>query len=220
MIEKTAWNRNPFLGLYVRATDDLVVAAPNAPPKLLAAIERVLQPRRVLFTNIANSPLVGLFAVANSTGVVLTPLAEESEIRAFREQGLNTASLPPQFGAVGNSLVANDRAALANPNLPPEAIRAVADALGVEVFQHRFAGAPTLGAFHVATNHGVFASNELSDVELKKLESVFGVHADRGTVNLGTPFNALGVVANSRGALVGELTTGFEVQRVYQALFG
>jgi translation initiation factor 6 (eIF-6) len=37
---------------------------------------------------------------------------------------------------------------------------------------------------------------------------------------MGVPFVGMGVVANSKGALVGHATSGFEVQRIYEALFG
>ncbi|MEW5955684.1 MAG: translation initiation factor 6, partial [Candidatus Micrarchaeota archaeon] len=80
------------------------------------------------------------------------------------------------------------------------------------------AGFGMVGSLNVVTNKGLFACNEASDEELKELEKIFGVPAGKGTANLGSPCNGLCMAANSHGAAVGELTTGFEVQRIYEAL--
>ena len=39
-----------------------------------------------------------------------------------------------------------------------------------------------------------------------------------GTINHGVPFIGSGLVANSKGALVGDLTTGIELGRIEEAL--
>ena len=44
------------------------------------------------------------------------------------------------------------------------------------------------------------------------------VPVDIGTVNLGSPYIAIGLVANSNGALVGSETTGPEIVKISHAL--
>jgi len=53
---------------------------------------------------------------------------------------------------------------------------------------------------------------------LKKIEDVLKVEGDIGTVSFGSPFVGASLLANSRGFLVSEQTTGPELQRIDEAL--
>lgn len=215
-IEKTSFRKNPFIGLFCRASDKLVLLPKTAPQKFAEQAERVLQvPSIRLFVN--QSELIGLFTCLNSSGVVLPSFADDEEARLLKKAGLNVFKCSERF-VPGNNLAANDKAVLLNPRIERREASKIADALGVEAFSHPFR-LPTIGSVTVATNKGALAYNESSEAELRMLERIFGVPAGIGTANLGSVFVSLGVVADSRGALVGELSSGFEIQRVYEALF-
>ncbi len=218
-IAKTSLNKNPFIGLFVRASDELLILPPAFPEKLRTIALETLGTQRVVETTLCNSNLVGLFCVLNKTGAVISPFCDDKEEATLRKAGLNVTRAPDAFAAVGNDILCNDRTAFVHARMPRPDAQRIGDALGVEVHQQHFSCGGTIGAANVVTNAGLLAHNELTDVEIKRLEGAFGVHGDRGTTNLGNPFNALSVVANARGALVGELTSGFELQRVYQSLF-
>ncbi len=215
-IEKTSFRKNPFIGLFCRASDDLVLLPKTASQKFAEQAERALQVPSARFF-VSQSELIGLFTCINSTGVILPAFADNEEARLLRKAGLNVFKCSERF-VPGNNLAANDKAVLLNPRIDAREARKIADALGVEPFSHPFR-LPTVGSVTVATNKGVLAYNESSEAELKMLERIFGVPAGIGTANLGSVFVSLGVVANSNGALVGELSSGFELQRVYEALF-
>ncbi|MGB9577033.1 MAG: translation initiation factor IF-6 [Candidatus Micrarchaeia archaeon] len=207
--------KNPFIGLYFKASDGLLLAARNAPAKTVELAEEVLRVRSVrLF--VRQSPLVGVFAAMNSTGVVLSDSAEAEERALLKKEGLNVCTL--KAFAPGNNVLCNDKAALLNPAIHPSDARRIGDCLGVEVFQQPITSRGVVGSLNVVTNKGLLAFNEVTDVEFKRLIQIFGVHGARGTSNMGSVCNAFGVVANTNGALVGQLTSGFEVQRVYEAL--
>jgi translation initiation factor 6 len=218
-IRKTAIERNPFLGLFLRASDSVLLAPPNLPQKVREAAEATL---RVNTTRLLvhQSNLLGVYCCLNSNGVLLPEFAEDAEVRLLKGLGLNVVRLDSRWGAVGNNVLANDRAALVNPDLPADQAQQVADALGVEVEQAPVSGLKTVGAVNVVTNKGLLAYNHTTEVELKRLESLFKVKGSVGSANMGVPFVGICAVANSRGALLGELSSGFEVQRAYQALSG
>ncbi|MBI3116857.1 MAG: translation initiation factor 6, partial [Thaumarchaeota archaeon] len=67
-------------------------------------------------------------------------------------------------------------------------------------------------------NSGVAVYPNLSDEEIERVGRVFGVEAYPTSVNGGVPFVSSGLVANSRNALVGDLTTGPELQFLTRAL--
>jgi len=213
---KAAYFNNPFIGLYLRASDRLVLCPPTISSKLLEQLEDALAvPVLKLFIN--SSPLLGLFSAMNSNGVVLPSFADGDEKKALRMAGLNVCTM--ERLSPGNNLVANDRAAVAAARVSRTDLRKLSDCLGVEVHHPRFADFP-LATSTVVTNKGLLAYNELTGLELKKLEAIFGVKGANCTCNMGVYFNSLGVVANSNGAIVGSQTSGFEMQRIYEALGG
>jgi translation initiation factor 6 len=215
-IAKSSIHKNSFIGLFLKTNDELTLAPHGLPKKNAAQVRETLGTRAV-HVLIDQSPLVGLLTAMNSSGVVLPCYSEKSVAAALKNEGLNVLALREPF-APGNLVACNDRAALVSPLIHKDEAKRIGDALGVEVHQQALAGSPVVGATCVATNNGVLAFNEASEIELKFLAKIFGCKAVGGTTNFGSVCNALGVVANDRGALVGEATTGFEVQRVFEAL--
>ncbi|MEM3030952.1 MAG: translation initiation factor IF-6 [Candidatus Micrarchaeia archaeon] len=207
---------NAFPGLFARASEAIAITG-RAPPGFRRALERVLG-TTVLETGIAGSPLAGLYCALNSNGIVLPATALGEEVAALKRAGLNTAVLRTPHTALGNNIVANDRGALANPRMKRGEVAEVSDALGVEVVPASIAGYNTVGSVCVATNRGFLAHNDAGEEELRAIESVLKVKGGIGTCNMGVPFVGLCLVANSRGYLAGEPTTGFELARIDQAL--
>ncbi len=218
MIEHADFYKNPFLGLYVKTNDALTLVPKNAAPKFVEQVQRVLG-TETLSLFIDESPILGVFCAMNATGCVVPSFIASSEQRLLKKAGLNVCAISERF-APGNNVLVNRKSALVHPRLEAKDQKRIADALDVEVFSQPVTPIPTVGSIHVVTERGLLAYNESSEEELKLLERFFGVRGGIGTVNLGSPFLGLGVVANSKGALVGGLTSGYEVQRVYEALFG
>ncbi len=218
-LQKTSFNKNPFVGLFLKCSDKHALVPRNFSPRHVAVVEEALEvPATPLFVN--QSDLVGIFCSMNSNGVVMPSFSEKQDVAAVKKLGLNVC-LVHELQAVGNNVLCNDKAALLNPNFPAHTARAIADCLGVEVSQERLLSKiPTVGSISVVTNRGLLAYNETPEIELKKLCKFFGVPGDVGSCNMGTPFNAMGVVANSKGGLIGDLSSGFETQRIYESLFG
>ncbi|OIO22820.1 hypothetical protein AUJ65_05360 [Candidatus Micrarchaeota archaeon CG1_02_51_15] len=213
-VARLSLQKNPFIGLFLRASERLVLCSKHAPQNFVETVSKALEVKAVrLFVD--QSPLVGLLAVMNSNGVILPDFAEAEEIRLLKKEGLNVSRLA--CFAPGNNILANDRAALVSPLVPRKNVRTIADCLGVEVFQHTIAGINTVGSSNVVTNKGVFACNDASETDLKFLRKVFKAQIGKGTANLGSSCSGLCMAANSKGAAVGSLTTGFELQRIYDA---
>jgi translation initiation factor 6 len=84
--------------------------------------------------------------------------------------------------------------------------------------QSNIAGFTTVGVACIATNKGLVAHNEINDDELKHVEEILGVEGTNSSVNMGFPFPAYGVVANSHGYVVGDKTSGIELMRIQRGL--
>jgi translation initiation factor 6 len=70
----------------------------------------------------------------------------------------------------------------------------------------------------VVTNKGLLCHPKVTPEEKSMLEEIFDVGVMIGTVNHGVPLIGSGLVANSKGAVMGNLTTGIEMGRIEEAL--
>ncbi len=217
-IIKSAFYRNPHIGLFIRVNEEIAIIPKNTHKKLFPRLQGALDVELVEIY-LAQSPILGIFSVLNSNGCIVTALAEKAEVKPLKEKGLNVYFLDERY-APGNNILANDYAALVNPDIPKNELKKISDCLGVEVFNQPVANLPTVGSTNVVSNKGLLAYHELSEIELKMFEKIFKVRGTRGTVNLGSPANSFGVIANSKGAVVGDATSGAEMQRIYEGLFG
>lgn len=182
-------------------------------------VELTLKPKKTCTVNIGNSHLTGLFSVANSNCAVVPQFVEDGEVNKIkRELGINVCRLDDRFSAVKNNVILTNAICIVNPQLPKAEQKKLADCAGVEVVASIVKTCQTIGAVNVATSNGLLAFNNASTKDLEWLCKVLKVPGVRGTCNFGTNALSLGIVANSRGALIGALTTGFESSIIYQAL--
>jgi translation initiation factor 6 len=202
--------------MFCRASDSLALIPKAAPSKFTAAMHEALGvPMHHLLINESN--LLGIYCVLNSNGVVIPSFAEDAEVKFLKSLGLNVCTLNRL--SPGNNLLANDYGAWVSPRVHPIQVTQISDCLGVEVTCQRMS-VSALAASTMVTNAGLFSSSELPETELKQLEKIFKVKGGVGTTNNGVPYNSFALAANSNGALVGAASSGFETQRVFEALGG
>ncbi len=219
-VAKLDINRNPFIGLYLAASENAVIYSNFLQERTISTIVDTLKPKITCVTSIGSSYLTGLFSVLNSNGIVVPKFTEDQEIsRIKKELGINVYKLDDRFSAVRNNLLANDNACIVNKKISKTDQMRIRDCLGVEVFPTK-TKLPTVGSINVVTNKGLLGYNDATDEELNWLSSTLKVNAVRGTCNFGTTATSLGIAANSNGAIVGAMSTGFELGTVHQALSG
>ncbi|MCE4600808.1 MAG: translation initiation factor IF-6 [Desulfurococcales archaeon] len=213
---------NSNVGVYMFATDKYVLAPAGLDKEDKEVITEVLGVEPVE-TTIAGTRLIGVLASGNDKGLLVASSISDEELRLLKRSlgdGVIVETLPSRNNAVGNLLVANSRAALVYPGLEREALKTIQDVLDVEVFQRAIAGVSTVGSIIALNTRGGLVHPDATDEEIKFLSEVFGVPFITGTVNFGVAFVRTGLVANSRGAIVGEETSGPELARIQMALGG
>ena len=215
-ILKAANFGNPHIGLFAKVSDSLAITDASCSPKFESALASLGVP--VVKATSGGAGFIGLFVAMNSKGAVVPSFCSKDESAGLRKAGLNVTALSGKFSAAGNNIAANDFGAIANPQMGSAEIRAVSDCLGVEVLRRHVAGFSTCGSCLVATNKGFAAHNRASEQELKELQSILRVGGSNCTVNTGVPFVSLGVLANSKAAVIGESCTGFEAGRIATSL--
>jgi len=132
--------------------------------------------------------------------------------------GINVEILKSNLNALGNDILANDKFAIVNPEYSSEAVKQIRDVLGVEVLSMQIGEFKTVGANNILTNKGLLINNNATDEQMAKINKFVGLNSTRTTANVGSLAIGLSVVANSKGALIGEDTTGFELARIIQSL--
>ena len=220
---KFTYYGNPFIGFYARTNNSVTLISVSAPEKF-SRMGDILG-TKIVSTIISECPLIGLYCVMNSKGVLISNVVDEREIdrlkEALREAGsdINVARFKSNFTAIGNNIAVNDKGALINPDMANDTTaKEIADVLEVDIEARTIAGYKTVGAAVAATNKGFLAHPHISEDEANALKSLFGVDGGVGTVNGGMPFASLGIVANDKGVVFGESTTGFELHRIEESL--
>ena len=117
-----------------------------------------------------------------------------------------------------SNILVNDRGAIVSPEYGHTAAGLLSDAFGVEVVFSSIAGCNTVGSVCRATNRGCVCHMDTSDEELDLIKDVLGVEAVRTSVNHGSRMVGAGIVANSKGAVVGDETTPIEMGRIEEGL--
>jgi len=206
-------NGSPYVGVFCRATENVVVLPPFIQGDVVEEFASALQVEPVRVT-IGGSPINGSLMAANSHGAVVVDFIEKEELDILEKHFGNVLVIDDVYNAAGNIILCNDSRGLVHPGVSKETVSAVEDALHIELRRSRIAGIENVGSVAVATDRGVLCHPKTSERELSELKEFFGIEVGIGTVNYGTSFIGSGVVANTKGAVIGNASTGIEMGRV------
>jgi len=210
--------RSPNIGVFLKANDSFVLV-----PKGVASskVEKLANELGVspCHTSIGGTRLLGPLIAMNNKGVLVSRMVEDYEMKEISSKtGLSVERLESRFTAVGNLIAANDHGAVVSAVLEHSAIKQVERSLGTKVHVMTIDRYYQVGAMVVATNAGAAVYPKLGEQETAEIGKVFGVEAEPSSVNGGIPYVASGVVANSKNAVAGYLTTGPELVFLTRAL--
>jgi translation initiation factor 6 len=217
MLQLLDFNENPNVGIYCRANDSVVFLQNSLVKKTKQLIGDVLGVK-VVELCIADSTIIGSLLTFNSHGAIVTAYSSKETLKTIEQQGLNVYPIKDIINAAGNDILANDHGALVHPDLKTTSLKKISDILDVPVQKGTIAGLGTVGMAAVVTNKGCLCHPKVTDEEKKFLENVFDVPVMIGTVNHGFPMIGSGLVANTKGAIIGNMSTGIEMGRIEEAL--
>ncbi|MCL2142929.1 MAG: translation initiation factor IF-6 [Methanomassiliicoccaceae archaeon] len=216
MIRLVRYGGNPNVGVYSAANENIAIISPDASPDYVNDVEGALGVTSVL-TTVAGSFTVGSLVAMNSGCAVVSGLAEEAEIEAISSK-ISVHVLGSRYNAAGNNILMNDFGAIVNPKMDDVNFELLEKALGIRCVRSFIAGIDTVGSACKATNKGVICHPGTSDEELELIESTLNAEAKRTTLNHGSKLLGPCLLANSKGAAVGDITTPIEMGRLEDAL--
>ncbi len=207
---------SPNIGVYCFCNENLAIVPPGLTNRKMGQFAQALDVK-VCSTTIGGSTVVGALVTGNSKAILVPHMIQEYEldrIRAFSK----TVILDSKWTALGNVVLMNDFGAVVHPEAPKEIAEAVDEELGVKTVLRRDWNLSFVGALGIATNKGAILSPNTLEEERTVIESALHVEAEPSTTNGGVPFVKSGILANSKGAVVGPLTRGAELMQVTRTL--
>jgi translation initiation factor 6 len=217
MIKKTVFGRNPNIGVFCKANNRFILVPKNSPKIFFRDVKETFE-EDVYKVNVSGTSLIGVMISLNDKGLILPKNIFEDELKEFKDLDINVGVLNDKMTALGNLILANDNGGIVNPDFRKESIKMIEDVLDIEVETGLVGGFRALGSIGIATNKGALIHPMVSEDELEWIESILKVEVDVGTVNRGVGFVKTGLVANSRGAIMGSETTGPEIARLEDVL--
>jgi translation initiation factor 6 len=210
--------RSPNIGIFLKANDKAVLV-----PKGIASTkaERLATDLDVIacHTSVGGTRLLGPLIAMNNKGVIASRMIEDYEMDEISSKtGLKVARLESRFTAVGNLVAANDHGAIVSPVLERHAVEQVEATLGTKTLTMTIGEYTQVGAMIVATNSGAAVSPKAGEREAEEIGKILKVEVAASSVNGGIPYPASGVVANSKNAVAGYVTTGPELIFLTRAL--
>lgn len=208
---------NPNVGVFILVTEDIAIIPFNLSDEKIEDIKEALDVD-ILQASLSGSNLIGSLAIANSNGIIVSPHTFDKEIKVLEDYGLNVAKLPDRHSAVGNVIAANDNGAIASPFISNKSLEVIEEVLDVNVEATTIADKEVVGSLISVTNNGFLINKDASSREIDLAHKTFGVEGDIGTVGRGISFVGSCCIANSKGAIVANTSTGPEMARVEEAL--
>lgn len=215
-VSKADFHGDPNVGLYGFVTDRYAIV----PDK---NIDTSCFKVPIIYSTIAQTELVGLFAAGNSNGLIVPRIITEREedrlMAAIKKvnKSINFLKLDANETCIGNLILCNDNVAIVSPLIENYA-DLISKCLKVPVVTGKILDLEIIGSLCVATNKGFLLTINGSEEDFEFLKKNLKVNGDIGTVNFGGAFVKSGIIANSHAALIGKLTTGPESARIEEAL--
>lgn len=207
------------IGIYIFTNDKYTLVPKNVDNGTINKIREILK-TEIIQTTVAKSILIGIFVTGNNEVILLPKNADDEEVKRIKEiaKDIRVETLDIKPTALGNIILTNSYGALVYPELTSPEFKRVKESLGIDnIEKGTIANIITVGSVGVITNKAGLIHIDATEEEIQKLNNLFKVKIDTGTVNFGSAFIHSGLVANSNGVLVGASTTGPEILRIQRA---
>ncbi|MBA3045371.1 MAG: translation initiation factor IF-6 [Candidatus Thermoplasmatota archaeon] len=217
MLGKAMIFGNPYVGVFCAANENVGLvpfATESAFPDM---VKKFLGIEHAIRMSVDGCSTLGALVRMNSNGAVVSQSISEEEVRKIGRV-IKVTKIAQRHNAMGNNVLANDNGALVHPEFDDRTIDLISKALKVPVERGTIAGYSTVGSSAVATNKGIICHPHTSSYEMEIMEQTLGVKAQLCTANYGTGQVGACMIANTKGALVGETTTPIELGKVEEGL--
>jgi len=214
---KMDFNGNPNIGLYAYANEKFCLVGKDISAENAKKIAKVLGVPVHRITMCGTS-LIGVFVTGNSKCILVPSIAFEEELAVLDKLKIDYKVLETKLTALGNNILVNDKGCLVNPDFSKEERAKISEAFGVDVKKGKIAGLDIVGACATYNDKGIVIHRDIISKEADAVTELLGLECTNGTVNMGSPYVKSGLIVNSKGFIVGNLSSGPEIQFVDEGL--
>lgn len=214
---KASYHGNSNIGLYGFATDSYCILAPEFPPEQVKKIGEVLRVP-IYQLRIGNSSLVGALMTGNDTVLLVPSIARDDELFQLKYVKIPFVVIPTKLTALGNNILCNNTGVLVNREYSADTKKIIRQALNVTLHPGEIADTTVPGSCVVHNKNAAVIHAFATPEQIQEVEALLGVKCTKGTVNFGSPYVRSGIIANSHGMIIGEASTGIEIENIYEAL--
>ncbi len=213
MLKKSAVNSQPYIGIFSVGCEKLTITPPNTDNTVFSEAMQTY----VINTTVGGTRLLGALICVNSHGVIVSDIISRHEIDNILEH-MDVTVVSERHNALGNNVLLNDHGALISPSLSKDTEEGISDVLDVEVIRGTIAGIGMVGSQAVVTNKGLLCHPHVTEEETEVMEKLFRVPVRKTTANHGSGWIGTCMIANTKGAVIGDRTTPIEMGRIEDGL--
>ena len=114
MFERLDFDRNPHIGIFGKANDDVIFLRKNLLKSVKKRVAKTLN-AKIVEISISTSSIIGSLLALNSHGAVITSETDEETIEQIKNEGLSVFVMQDKHNAAGNNILVNDKGALVHP---------------------------------------------------------------------------------------------------------
>lgn len=211
------FNGNPNIGLYCYANNDYCLVPNNFPEKLVRKIEKALNVN-VYRTNIAGTPLLGVFLSGNDNLLLIPKITFKREIENLKNFKIKYHILDSELTALGNNILISNKTIIINPDYSKKIEKELSKLFDLEVKKFYSRGIKTIASLVRTNKEGALVSDIIPYNKQEDLKILLGVkNIESSTVNFGNPIISSGIIINDKGIIIGSKTTGPEMMSIEQA---
>lgn len=203
-IVQTTFNGDQNVGLYGVVTEKYFLTGLKINKNPFNVKQKVI--------TIMDTSFVGIFCAGNSDGLVVPKTITEEELKRV-EKITSVLVLDTNYTALGNLILMNDHGIIIS-RLIKKKKGELKDFFGLNIDIMKIGSMNLVGSAGYATNNGCLVQPKLKNNQKANIKKILKVNVDIGTVSFGSPFVASGLLANTKGLIVSEQTSGPELQRI------
>jgi translation initiation factor 6 len=203
------------VGLYLVSNDDYTLIPPGLSEEAKQIIESTLG-TTLVETTAGGYRIPGAFSVMTNNYLLLSNIYTEEEINHLRQElDMAIYVLDSDINVIANTVLVHDNKALISYLYSQQLEEELQKLLGVEVERIRLGPVDVFAQYLVPLEDKLLAAPIYSKDELKFFADKLGLERIvQTTVNRGSIFLRSGMVANSKGILLGDLTTPIEYEQI------
>ncbi|MFA5763521.1 MAG: translation initiation factor IF-6 [archaeon] len=211
-IKRTKVLGSDYLGLFAITNDKLCFVPDSIDTKSAKIIESTLDVK-VVKTLLYDSSLLAVFAKMNNHEIFIPEYAIGKEIELIEKE--IKVNIVNTNKALGNLIEINDDFAVISKTL-----KEVTKLSKLTLIRTNIAETDAIGSALLLTNKSFLINPNASKEEIKNLQQTLNLNGGSSTANTGDAFIRNSMIANKNGAVVGEQTTGHEMNRIEETLEG